>query len=163
MKTDNLNEKIILIKELVNSGINVTPSIMDFLQNLEDPLKKIKFIIKNISFLPDFNSHLTVDVLRKITDEELQKELQKVFFKKNDSKILQEKNVESAESTKLINSPKVINLAKSKLKIIKNSTDITQLENQLENQEDSLILKNTQIKTPIFPIKTNSKVRTFYV
>ncbi|MBA7612719.1 hypothetical protein ES703_19956 [subsurface metagenome] len=81
MKADNLNEKTILIKELLNSGINVTPSILDFLTSLDDPLKILKLIIKNVSFLPSFNSHLTLEVLQQISNKELHDALKKVLLK----------------------------------------------------------------------------------
>ncbi|MFX1451075.1 MAG: hypothetical protein ACFFCM_09545, partial [Promethearchaeota archaeon] len=161
MKTDNLSEKTILIQELLNSGINVTPSILDFLLNLDEPLKKIKLIIKNVSFLPNFNSHLTVDVLQKISDEELLKELQKVLLKEINSKAIQEKKDKMVENVKATSSPNIIPPIKSKLKTFKNSLESTQHENKLENQEDSLLLSNNKLKNPISSIRSNSNVSNF--
>ena len=46
MSDSNLEEKRILINKLVNSGINITPSMLDFVLKLERPLKKISLIIK---------------------------------------------------------------------------------------------------------------------
>ena len=135
MKTDNLNEKTILIQELLNSGINVTPSILDFLLSLDDPLKIIKLIIKNISFLPNFNSHLTVDVLQKISNEELQKELQKVLRKEINSKAIQEKKEKNVENTELTSLLNIIDTKNSKLKTLKKPFDDVQLESRLYYNE----------------------------
>ncbi|UCD02083.1 MAG: metallophosphoesterase [Promethearchaeota archaeon] len=95
MKADNLNEKEIIIRELVNSGINVTPSILEFLLKLEDPLKKVKLIIRNVSFLPNFDSHLTKEILQKISNVEIHEALKKVLFKEIQTKSFQEKDFSS--------------------------------------------------------------------
>ena len=161
MKTDNLNEKTILIQELLNSGINVTPSILDFLLSLDDPLKIIKFIIKNISFLPNFNSHLTVDVLQKISNEELQKKLQKVLIKEINSKAIQEKKEKNVEKTELTSSLNIIDPKKSKSKTLKKPFDDVQFESRLEYHEASLILSKTKEKTPIVSKRSNIEVNSF--
>ena len=161
MKTDNLNEKTILIQELLNSGINVTPSILDFLLSLDDSLKIIKLIIKNISFLPNFNSHLTVDVLQKISNEELQKELQKVLIKEINSKAIQEKKEKNVENTELTSSLNIVDPKKSKLKTLKKPFDNVPLESRVEYHEDSLILSKTKEKTPLVPIRSNIEVNSF--
>ena len=96
MKEDNLNKKEDIIKELVNSGINITPSTLEILLNLDNPLKKVKSVIKNVSFLPNFNSHLTEEILQKISKEDSQKSLKNVLLKKMESKITQEKELNQA-------------------------------------------------------------------
>ncbi|NVM35474.1 MAG: DNA-directed DNA polymerase II small subunit [Candidatus Lokiarchaeota archaeon] len=161
MKTDNLNEKTILIQELLNSGINVTPSILDFLLNLDDPLKIIKSIIKDISFLPNFNSHLTLDVLQKISNEELQKELQKVLIKEINSKAIQKKKVKEDENSELTSSLNIIVPKNLKSKSLNSSLDDVQLEKQLVPQEDFLILNKFKEETPKVAMKSNSGVNPF--
>ncbi|MFX1364641.1 MAG: metallophosphoesterase [Promethearchaeota archaeon] len=155
-----MNEKAILILELVKSGINVTPSILDFFLKLDDPVKKIKSVIKNISFLPDFNSHLTIDVLQKISDEEMQKALQKVLKKDTDSKIIKKEKEISGENNQVTTSPNIKSPVKSKLKINSNSLEYSNYNNYLENQVDSLNLINTKIKTPPSPIKKVSEIKS---
>ena len=161
MKADNLNEKTILIQELLNSGINVTPLILDFLITLDDPLKIIKLIIKNISFLPNFNSHLTLDVLQKISNQKLQKELQKVLIKEINSEAIQEKKVKEDENPELASSLIKIGPKNSLSKSLQSSFDDVHLESRLEYHEDSLILSKTKEKRPIVPIRSNLEVNYF--
>jgi len=161
LKADNLNEKTILIQELVNSGINVTPQILDFLINLDDPLKILKIIIKNISFLPNFDSHLTLEVLQKISDQELQKELHKVLRKEINSKAIQEKNVKEEEYTELTSILNKITPKNSISKTHKSSLDDVQLQSQLEPQEDLLILNSIKEEMPNAIISSNTKGKSF--
>ncbi len=74
-------EKRILIDKLVNSGINITPSTLDLILKLDNPLSKISLIIKEMSFLPTFNSHLTEQHLRKISNEKFQKALKRILIR----------------------------------------------------------------------------------
>ena len=57
----------------MNSGINITPSILDFIVNLDNPLQKLNLIIKDSSFIASFKSHLTESVLAKLSNEEIKK------------------------------------------------------------------------------------------
>ncbi len=93
MKNNNLNERKDIIRELVNSGINITPSTLEILLNLDNPLKKVKSLIKNVSFLPNFNSHLTEEILHNIRKDDSQKSLQNVLIKKMESKLTHEKDL----------------------------------------------------------------------
>ena len=81
MKTEKTDVKKTIIKKLVNSGINITPSLLDFVLELEDPLNKINLIIRDTSFIPSFRSHLTEDILKKTSNEEIKKILKRKFLK----------------------------------------------------------------------------------
>ncbi|MFX1280163.1 MAG: metallophosphoesterase [Promethearchaeota archaeon] len=81
MKTEKTDVKKTVIKKLVNSGINITPSLLDFVLELEDPLNKINLIIKDTSFIPSFRSHLTEDILKKTSNEEIKKILKRKIVK----------------------------------------------------------------------------------
>ncbi|MHA1149279.1 MAG: metallophosphoesterase [Promethearchaeota archaeon] len=82
--SENIDQeyKQLIVNKLVNSGINITPNILDFLLKLEDPLNKVNFLIKETSFLPQFNGHITKNVLKKISDEEIKKELKRILIRK---------------------------------------------------------------------------------
>jgi DNA polymerase II small subunit len=85
LKADNLNKKEAVIKEFVNSGINITPSILDYILKLNDPLQNVRNIIKNVSFLPEFKGHLTKEIIEKISKKEQQETLKEVLIKKTQS------------------------------------------------------------------------------
>ncbi len=152
MKTDNLNEKQVIIKELINSGINVTPSILEFLLNLDDPLKKVKLIIKNVSFLPDFDSHLTKEILQKISNEEIHKALKKVLFKEIQSKTIQEKEFKEPFNKDLPSSLNIMEFEEVKPIPVEISKNAAPMKNELESQEKPLIkneIENVPLQRPI--------------
>lgn len=158
MKADNLNEKTILIKELLNSGINVTPSILDFLTSLDDPLKILKLIIKNVSFLPSFNSHLTVEVLQQISNKELHDALKKVLLKEVISQPIKEKKVQEESSARLTNSLNLKGDETLKPQGLKISAKEVQLKQQLDFQEDPLILNKINEELPKVATKSKFKI-----
>lgn len=75
MKSDNLILKKIVINKLVDSGINVSPTILKFILRLDEPLKTVNHIIKDSSFIPNFQSHLTKKILKIISINSLEKSL----------------------------------------------------------------------------------------
>lgn len=79
---ENTEVKKIIVKKLVNSGINITPSLLDFILTLDNPLNKINLIIKDSSFIASFKSHLTENILNKISNEEIKKIVKKKLVKK---------------------------------------------------------------------------------
>ena len=88
MTSDIFQKKQIILKKLVNSGINISPSVLDFILTTDNPLNNIDLIIKETSFLPTFNSHLTIDTLTKISDEKIQKSLKKIKIQEEKPKII---------------------------------------------------------------------------
>jgi len=81
LNVGNTEDKRILIDKLVNSGINITPSTLDLILKLDNPLSNISLIIKEMSFLPTFNSHLTEKHLKKISNEKFQKALRRILIR----------------------------------------------------------------------------------
>lgn len=77
MNVKNNKDKKIILRKLVNSGINITPSLLEFILNLDDPLKKTNIIIKDSSFIASFKSHLTENILAKISNEEIKRVLKR--------------------------------------------------------------------------------------
>jgi len=82
LKAENTEVKQIIVKKLVNSGINITPSLLDFILTLDNPLNKINLIIKDSSFIASFKSHLTENILNKISNEEIKKIVKRKLVKK---------------------------------------------------------------------------------
>ena len=142
LKDDNLHEKEDIIKEFVNSGINITPSTLEILLNLDDPLKLVKSIIKHVSFLPNFNSHLTEEVLLKIAQEKSQKSLKKVLIKKSDSLITQEKKVKQDIKNIISNSSNLVENEYIKPKTHEISEKAPQIEKNLILNKDKSNLHN---------------------
>ncbi|MFX1344210.1 MAG: metallophosphoesterase [Promethearchaeota archaeon] len=82
MKTENTEVKKIIVKKLVNSGINITPSLLEYILTLDNPLNKINLIIKDSSFIASFKSHLTENILNKLSNEEIKKVVKRKLVKK---------------------------------------------------------------------------------
>jgi len=141
LKDDNINEKEAIIKELVNSGINITPSTLEILLNLDEPLKKVKLIIKKVSFLPNFDSHLTEEILQNIS-EEIQKSLKNVLIKKTASKTLQDKKLKEDNKSEVLGSTKTIVHENENPKSHEVYEKTVHLKNQLEPTNDTIIIHN---------------------
>jgi DNA polymerase II small subunit len=73
LNVNNSKEKKIIISKLVSSGINITPSLLNFILELDEPFEKINLLIKDSSFIASFSGHLTENILNKISNEELKK------------------------------------------------------------------------------------------
>ena len=161
MKTESITDKKAIIKELVNSGINITPSILDFLISLEEPLKKVKLIIKNVSFLPNFDGHLTEEILNKISNKELRNSLKKVLFKEINSVAIQEKEFLEPEKTTLSSSLNIIESEKIKTTTQDVSELGVQLKNQIEFKEEPSIINNLNNKSLKILRKNDLKITPF--
>lgn len=68
---DDSNSKKLILNKLINNGINIAPESMNVILESEHPLEKVTRLIKETSFIPNFNSMITVDVLKTISDGEL--------------------------------------------------------------------------------------------
>jgi len=116
----HIEERRAIINKLVNSGINVTPSLLDFVLSLEKPLEELNLIIKETSFIPDFKSHLTETVLKKISNDKIQKALKRTLFKTDSS--LNE-----------------INLAEKEISVLKpENHDLDNMKNQITTPNSEL-------------------------
>ncbi|MHA1490129.1 MAG: DNA-directed DNA polymerase II small subunit [Promethearchaeota archaeon] len=158
MKTDNLNEKQTILNKLVNSGINIIPSILDFILKLENPQKKVNIIIKETSFIPTFKSHITENILRKISDEEIQKAIKRNLIKKELSSVEKCSNNIDKSSNKLmstinsleIEEKKPLNLEKpekplKKQSSIKSKTDFSQVVINVNKPTEKLVKNKLKI------------------
>ena len=110
MKNEISEQKRVILDKLVNSGINITPAMLDWIVNLENPMKNLNIIIKETSFIPTFKNHLTETVLKEISNEEIQRALKRIISRSNslsmDEKPIDTKDVFKSSSkpvTKLFN------------------------------------------------------------
>ncbi|MFX1311219.1 MAG: DNA-directed DNA polymerase II small subunit [Promethearchaeota archaeon] len=82
MTVENIEIKRHILTKLVNSGINITPSLLDIILSLDSPVDIINQIIKETSFIPSFKSHLTENFMKKIPNNEIKKSLERILIKK---------------------------------------------------------------------------------
>ncbi|TXT59003.1 MAG: DNA polymerase II small subunit [Promethearchaeota archaeon] len=84
-KTVQVDVKSHLIEKFTQSGINLTPKSLQLILALNDPIKKGKKIIKQSTTIPEFKSHLTLEILEKIEDKEIKELLEEEFENIRDS------------------------------------------------------------------------------
>ncbi|MFX1588890.1 MAG: metallophosphoesterase [Promethearchaeota archaeon] len=164
MKDDKLSLKREIINTLVNSGINATPEMLDFILNLENPQENLNLIIKETSFIPNFKSHLTGTVLKEISNEKLQSILKRVSFKPKTS--LSEKYdspVKSFSENLIKGSQQELKSELSNLAYeVENQQSAinksVKFDNILEEKESNLIKRKLEIK-PIGSAKSNLKFK----
>ena len=127
LKTEHIEKRRLIINKLVNSGINITPATLQFILTLDNPVEKVNSIIKEASFNPTFNGHLTLNILNKSSNESILKALKR-------KTIRQDKSLSKME-IRVLN---VINsVAKSKGNIINLDTII----NLVHEENKDLIIK----------------------
>jgi DNA polymerase II small subunit len=102
LNRETINKKKLLIKKLIETNINISPSAFQFLLNIENPLEKLELIIKETSFIPTFKSNLTFQTLQSISNEEIQSALKRLnlgkFIKEEKQDLLEENPPNKAES-----------------------------------------------------------------
>jgi len=81
LKTENIEKRKLIINKLVNSGINITPTTLEFILTLDHPEEKVNSIIKEASFNPTFNGHLTLNMLNKSSNESILRALKRKAIK----------------------------------------------------------------------------------
>ncbi len=81
LKSEISEQKQAILRKLVNSGINISPKLLEGVLNLDNPMKNLNILIKETSFIPSFKSHLTEIIVHEISNEELQKTLKRVLSK----------------------------------------------------------------------------------
>ncbi|MFW9941613.1 MAG: metallophosphoesterase [Candidatus Thorarchaeota archaeon] len=159
MKTDNTEVKKIIVKKLVNSGINITPSLLEYILTLDNPLNKINLIIKDSSFIASFKSHLTENILNKISNEEIKKVVKRKLVKKefksnkDDSRIIE--NFEEP--------PKLLSKQVSQKTIELNSSKDSEIMSEKMNEyspklQSSPILKYSKNSLNLEAIRTKTKI-----
>ena len=83
LKTEKIEKRKLIINKLVNSGINITPATLEFILTLDHPEEKINSIIKEASFNPSFNGHLTLNILNKSSNESILKALKRKIIRQD--------------------------------------------------------------------------------
>ena len=110
MSAERSKEKKIILRKLVNSGINITPPLLDIILELDDPVKNINLIIKESSFIASFKSHLTEDILLQLSNAEIKRVLKRKVINPEKMPAISQK----IKDTKIIiNSLKEISTKKS--------------------------------------------------
>ena len=89
LETRTSEQKKAILSKLINSGINVSPTMLENILDMDNPLKKLNLLIRETSFIPSFKNHLTESVIKDISDEKLQKMLRRTVSKTK-SPLLQE-------------------------------------------------------------------------
>lgn len=189
LKTQNIEKKKLVINKLVNSGINITPATLEFILTLDHPEEKVNSIIKEASFNPTFNGHLTLNILNKSSNESILKALkrkvirQDINLSKNDTQqegsslIIVEKQYESSKIEILTNEIKSAsyspNLTKSPMEDNSSPQPIKKKKNrnQFESVKSSLGFKpiakefETEfkiLKDPTGKLYTSGDYKDFY-
>jgi DNA polymerase II small subunit len=109
--------------------------MLDFISNFDKPLEKVNIIIKESSFIPNFNGHLTLEVLKKISNKEIQKSLKR--------HLIREKIVTQTESLTKQKSPDSnSHEAKNKKKIIEQKPSLS------KSNDLSMIIDNFSPSKP---------------
>lgn len=147
MKTKITEQKQVILKKFVNSGINISPNMLECVLNLDNPIKKVNMLIKETSFIPSFKSHLTETVVSEISNEELQKALKRAlsrhlslpFKKEVKSKVTITQNEPIAEN-------------------IKQEVAPTKVEQIIKLSKPEIINRDISKSSPV--IKTLSKTHT---
>ncbi len=145
MKDDKLDQKYLIVQKLINSEINITPSVLEMILNMDNPHQSLELIIREISFIPQFHSHITPEILKKISNQELHRILLKKdqispregFISKNDLKINEKERTLKASIE-----------PKSKLKNQKGFS----ASNSLKSKETSRIYETTKSHSLFRPI-----------
>jgi len=77
MKSGNSELRGLILGKLIKSGINITPRVLQFILEMDNPLDKVGILIKEASFIPSFNGHLTEQTLQHIQNAEIKKVLKR--------------------------------------------------------------------------------------
>ena len=104
MKNEISEQKRVILNKLVNSGMNITPTMLDWIVNLDNPMKNLNIIIKETSFIPSFKNHLTKTVLKGISNEEIQRALKRTISRSN-SHSMDVKSIDTKDVFKSSNKP----------------------------------------------------------
>ncbi|TET01767.1 MAG: hypothetical protein E3J90_03160 [Promethearchaeota archaeon] len=92
METRIAEQKKVILNKLLNSGINISPTMLDNILSINNPLKNLNLLIKETSFIPSFKSHLTETVIKDISDEKLHRVLKRNISKTNPLLLQEETN-----------------------------------------------------------------------
>jgi len=90
LETRTTEQKKAILNKLINSGINISPTMLENILTMNNPLKNLNLLIKETSFIPSFKSHLTETVVKDISDEKLQRMLKRTISKTNSLQLHEE-------------------------------------------------------------------------
>lgn len=171
-----------LINKLTNSSINISPEIFAILLDSDDPNVDIDILIKEISFIPSFNNHLTLSELVKVPVNKLprifseylsqHKKIEDVIKKSEVRKIiydLEENSEESDEFTENQNSSQVVADLESTISVQSNTSPESSQDTVIYQEDlfsddaegESKILEDRNSKlneTEISEVKVNHSI-----
>ena len=151
LRNDYLENKQAILNKLATTGVNITPSTLEEVLKLENPLEFVNQVVKKASFIPSFNSHLTEDILQKVSEGELQKASKR-----------KEKHISSSSTQEL--TPPIEKISNSNA-IASAESDVKKLDLKSELIKERRGEINTPIKQeiaiPIRSTKLNDVSRPF--
>jgi len=153
LETNTTEQKRVILNKLINSGINISPTMLENVLTMNNSLKNLNLLIKETSFIPSFKSHLTETVIKDISDEKLQRMLKRTISKTN-SLLLQEETknpLEYPDPQQEVHTPPIMdkNLPSEVLPLLETSK--TEYKNQETfNLPKQITKTKNAIKTPRF-------------
>jgi len=153
LETNTTEQKRVILNKLINSGINISPTMLENVLTMNNSLKNLNLLIKETSFIPSFKSHLTETVIKDISDEKLQRMLKRTISKTN-SLLLQEETknpLEYPDPQHEVHTPPIMdkNLPSEVLPLLETSK--TEYKNQETfNLPKQITKTKNAIKTPRF-------------
>jgi DNA polymerase II small subunit len=72
-----LTQKTLIIQTLIKSEINISPAVLNMIMSLDNPFQSLEMLIREVSFIPQFQSHITPEILNKLSNKKLLKLLQR--------------------------------------------------------------------------------------
>jgi len=145
LKTEKIKKRKLIINKLVKSGINITPTTLEFILTLAHPEEKVNSIIKEASFNPTFKGHLTLNILNKSSNESILRALKRKAIKLD-------KNLTNNDTQQEVN---------SLIKVEKQceSSKIETLTNEIKSASSSpnLIKSHLKERSSPQPIKKKEK------
>lgn len=121
-----------MINRLANSGINISPKSIEVIMKLDNPLIKTDIIIQEMNTIPTFNGHLTLNVMQKISNEEIQRVLKRenLILSNDEKTTYNENNLESDR----------IDIPSSNKSVFANSIETQNLINNPQPKKPELIV-----------------------
>ncbi len=162
LKNEISEQKRVILDKLVNSGINITPTVLDWIVNLEYPMKNLNIIIKETSFIPTFKNHLTETILKEISNEEIQRALKRMISRSN-SLSMDEKSINTKDAFKS-SSKKATKLFNDEVPSI--SSESLNKTSKSEDQTQSTPMYTQLVKIPAkkkFKTKTHESTKSTFI
>jgi DNA polymerase II small subunit len=143
----------LILSKLLNSGINITPNMLKLLIGLDNPLEKVGTIIKEVSFIPTFDGHITEQILHQIQNEEISKIIKRSSFKPYN---LSDVKTDIKSSSKISNDNTIIDQSTSSI-ITSSKSIIKDQKNSQIHSKESKKVKPTESTKSAFRFKSKAK------